>query len=114
MKALSIPQPHAEAIMRGIKSVEFRTRPTGVRGRIYIHASLNRYHVEEEAEMLAKVGIGDVNADDLARGVLLGTVELWNCTGSDGKYEWHLCSPERAAELLKPTKRSTTIWFNPL
>jgi len=113
MIALTIPQPRAEAIIRGVKPVEFRTRPTRIRGRIYIYASLNRYDVEEEAEMMAECGIGDVNIDDLARGVVLGTVELWNCTGSDGKYEWHLCSPERAAELLKPTKRPGQIWFVP-
>jgi len=56
MKALAISQPQAEAIMRGVKPVEFRTHPTRARGCIYIHASLNRYHVEEEAEMMAKWG----------------------------------------------------------
>ena len=35
-KALSIRQPHAEAIMRGVKPIEFRSRPTKIRGRIYI------------------------------------------------------------------------------
>jgi len=113
MKALSIPQPHAEAIMRGVKPVEFRTRQTEIRGRIYIYASHSRYHVKEEAEMMANHGIGDVNVDDLPRGVLIGTVELWNCTGSGGKHEWHFRNPERAAELLKPTKRPGGIWFKP-
>lgn len=113
MKALSIRQPHAEAIMRGIKAAEFCTRATNVRGRIYIYASRNRYHVEEEAKILEMYGIGDVNSDDLPRGVVIGTVELWNCTGFGGKYEWHFCHPERATELLKPTKRPGGVWFNP-
>jgi len=113
VKALSIPQPHAEAIMRGIKPVEYRSRLTNVRGRIYIYASRNRYHVEEEAEILKMYGIWDMNADDLPRGVLIGTVELWDCTGSGGNYEWHVRNPERAAELLKPSKRPGAIWFNP-
>lgn len=68
MKALSIRQPHAEAIMRGVKPIEFRSRRTDMRGRI---------------------------------------------TGSGGNYEWHVRNPERATELLKPTKRPQPIWFSP-
>jgi hypothetical protein len=88
MKALSIRQPHAEAIMRGVKPIiEFRSRPTKVRERIYIYASLGRYTSEEEATMMEMYGIDDVACDDLPRGVPIGTVELWNCTGSAGNYE---------------------------
>ncbi len=43
MKALSIRQPHAEAIMCDAKPIEFRSRPTNVRERVYIDASLARY-----------------------------------------------------------------------
>jgi len=57
MRALSIPQPHAEAIMRGITPVEFRPQPTSVRGRIYIYASVRRYYVKEEVTMLEMYGI---------------------------------------------------------
>jgi len=39
MRALSIRQPHAEAIMRGIKKIEYRSGPTKTRGRIHIYAS---------------------------------------------------------------------------
>ena len=113
MKALSIRQPHAEAIMRGVKPIEFHSRPTDVRGRIYIYASLRRFRAEEEAEMLQMYGIEDVDIDALPRGVLIGTVEIWDCTGSDRKYEWHFRSPERATELLKPTKQPQAIWFHP-
>ena len=42
MKALSIRQPHAEAIMRGVKPIEYRFRSTNVRGKIYIYASTGR------------------------------------------------------------------------
>ena len=113
MKALSVRQPDAEAIMRGVKPIEYRSCLTNVRGRIYIYASTRRYRAEEEAEMLQMYGIGDVNVDDLPHGILIGTIELWDCTGSGGKYEWHFRNPERAAELLKPTKTPRPIWFNP-
>jgi predicted transcriptional regulator len=40
MLALSIRQPFAELILRGIKTVEYRTRPTRIIGeRFYIYAS---------------------------------------------------------------------------
>ncbi len=40
MLALSIRQPYAELILRGIKTVEYRTRPTRIVGeRFYLYAS---------------------------------------------------------------------------
>jgi len=113
MKALSVRQPHAEAIMRGVKPVEYHSRPTTLRERIYVYASLRRYEPEEEADMMAKYGIDDVDCDDLPRGVLIGTVELWDCTGTSRGYHWHVRNPERATELLKPTGHPQPICFNP-
>ena len=113
MKALSIRQPHAEAIMRGAKPIEFRSRPTHVRGRVHIYASLGRYPDDEEAEMQEMYGIEDVACEDLPRGVLIGTVELWDCTGAGDDYKWHVRDPERAKKLLKPTKHPQPVWFNP-
>src|SRR5262245_60102384 len=57
MRALSIRQPHAEAIMRGVKKTEYRSGPTNVRGRVLIYAGLGRYPADEEAEMMAGYGI---------------------------------------------------------
>ena len=109
MRALSIRQPHAEAIMRGAKEIEYRSGPTKIRGRIHIYASLGRYSAEDEAEMLDDYGIEDVSCDDLPRGVLVGTVELFDCDDD----EWHLRKPERAKNLLKPTKHPQPVWFYP-
>lgn len=39
MKALSIKQPYATLIAKGIKDVENRTWKTNFRGKIYIHSS---------------------------------------------------------------------------
>jgi hypothetical protein len=65
MKALSIRQPHAEAIMRGVKPIEYRSRSTKIRGQNYIYASLGRYSPQEEAELLKMYGMSAVNCDDL-------------------------------------------------
>jgi hypothetical protein len=113
MKALSVRQPYAEAIMRGIKPIEFRSRSTNVWGRVYVYATLGRFSGDKEAELLARHGIDDVTCDDLPRGVLVGAVELWDCTATDGDYRWHLRDPQRAEELLKPTGRPLPTWFEP-
>src|SRR5687768_3446618 len=40
MRALSVRQPYAELILRGVKTVEYRTRPTRILGeRFHIYAS---------------------------------------------------------------------------
>lgn len=108
-RALSIRQPHAEAVMRGIKTIEYRSRRTNVRGRIYIYASLGRYPDETEAEMLDEYGITDLHCDDLPRGVLIGTVELYDC--DDG--EWNLREPQRLTDPVKPLVQPQPIWFYP-
>jgi hypothetical protein len=109
MRALSIRQPHAEAIMRGVKPVEYRSGPTHVRGRVMIYASLGRYSRMEEAEMMAGYRIRDVACDDLPRGVIVGIVDLYDCDDGD----WYVRNPERASQLVRPRNQPQPVWFNP-
>lgn len=109
VRALSIRQPHAEAILRGVKKIEYRSGPTKIRGRILIYASLGRYSAKDEAEMMSDYGIQDVSCDDLPRGVLVGSVELFDCDGGD----WHVRKPERAEKLMQPKKQPQPVWFYP-
>ncbi|WP_218934496.1 ASCH domain-containing protein [Rosistilla ulvae] len=108
-RALSVRQPHAEAIMRGIKKVEYRSSTTKIRGRIFIYAGLGRYDAAEESDWMAEYGIRDVTCDDLPRGAIVGTVELFD--SKEG--QWYLCRPERAATLRKPDNRPNPVWFKP-
>jgi hypothetical protein len=109
IRALSIRQPHAEAIMRGVKKIEYRSGPTRIRGRILIYASLGRYSAADEGEMMKDYGIKDVACADLPRGVLIGSVELFDCDDGD----WHVRKPERAEKLVKPKKQPQPVWFYP-
>lgn len=109
IRALSIRQPHAEAIMRGVKKIEYRSAPTKIRGRILIYASLGRYSAKDEAKMMADYRIKDMACDDLPRGVLIGSVELFDCDGGD----WRVRKPERAEKLVQPTKQPQPVWFYP-
>ena len=113
LRALTLPQPHAEAIIRGKKLVDYRTGATTVRGRIYIYASPERLAPEEEEDWLGEYDIGDISSDGLPRGVIVGTVELYDCTHDGRTYRWHFRNPDRAAELLAPKHKPMGIWFNP-
>lgn len=101
-RALSIRQPWAELIMLGNKDVEYRSRATKVRGRIGIYASLSKEDLPEAEHW-------GLDPDKLPRGVIIGTVELYDCDGGD----WYLRDPKRLAEPIRPAKHPQPIWFYP-
>lgn len=72
MKALSVRQPWAWAIVRGIKRVENRSRRTTHRGPLLIHASRSRASIEDAASVIPDVA----DADSLPFGAIVGVVRL--------------------------------------
>jgi hypothetical protein len=104
--ALSIRQPYAELILRRLKRFEYRTRPTNLRGRIYIYAAMQ----EGDPAGYRKLRCAP---EDLPRGVLVGTVEIVNCTGRPGDYRWHLASPRRLRRPRRPKNHPQPAWFQP-
>ena len=106
MRALSIRQPRVELILRGEKTIEYRGRPTNIRERVYIYASLQPAPENEFAKLNAKPG-------DFPTGVILGTVEIVDCIYRNGQYEWNLARPKRLARPLKPKNKPQPVWFNP-
>ncbi|HQR05176.1 MAG TPA: ASCH domain-containing protein [Gemmatales bacterium] len=105
--ALSIRQPHVEAIFRGIKKIEYRRDATSRRGRIHIYSA--KLFADDLPHWVKKYGFEKVNLDELPRGVVVGSVELYRCDGG----EWHLRHPVRAKTLRRPTGRPQPIWFTP-
>src|SRR5688572_33063 len=132
MRALSIRQPFAELILRGTKTVEYRSRATRVVGeRFWIYASkgwglrtagankiwsrdlatplepLPPWMVElAEALKLWKPG-------DLPTGVIVGSAVIEKCTPSDGHFEWHLDEVKRLDRPRRPARMPQPVWFNP-
>lgn len=104
-RALSIRQPYAEQILRGTKKIEYRTMRTNIRGRIYIYASLT-----PAEQAYRKMG---TKPGDFPTGVIVGTVEVVDCTGVDGDFEWHLARPERLDPPIRPQGRPQPSWFKP-
>lgn len=105
-RALSIRQPYAEQILQGIKKFEYRSQKTNIRERVYIYAAQTPGPDEEFARLKKKPG-------DLPTGVLVGTVEIVDCTGVKGDYQWHLARPKRLKKLIKPERRPQPSFFFP-
>ena len=92
-RALSIRQPLSELILRGEKTLEFRSRLTRIRERVYLYAgkklALVHDFPEEEAERLP-------------RGVIVGSVEIIDCHEDAEGFAWELASPVRYLRPLVP------------
>lgn len=73
MKALSLSQPMAWALVVGLKPIENRPRNTSFRGRCYIHAS--QTFNQEHYEFILKLGI-QPPIDELDFGCLVGEADV--------------------------------------
>lgn len=86
MKTLSIKQPFASLIAHGIKDIENRTWKTNFRGRIYIHAGmdkgvLRRGFTDEQLEICSEAHkAGKIPTIDLLPlGAIIGEVNIIDC-----------------------------------
>src|SRR5262245_275091 len=103
LRALSIRQPYAELILRGLKDVENRSWETKHRGRLLIHAAAAQVDHQE----MDRWGFA---VEDLPRGALVGVVDLQDCTtqrGSrwhnSGSQGWYLAEPRRFSRPVRFT-----------
>lgn len=125
LRALSVRQPYAENILRGYKTIEVRGRVTHLRERVYIYAGLQPG--EADPIDLKRLG-GEEGIMALARGVLVGTVELLDCrpvrradseaagfkiTEVAGLYAWVLGNPQRLGRRRTPTAHPQPGFFWP-
>ena len=86
--ALSIRQPFAELILRGMKTIEYRSLRTNRRERVYIYASKIP---GDDAASWAQV---EREPGQLPTGFLVGTVEIIGCDGQPGNFHWQLAKAE--------------------
>lgn len=123
--ALGVRQPWAELIVRGVKTVEVRSRPTSVRGPIYIYAAKKWADHEFADAVAAEHG---VTRDGATYGRLVGTVTLTDCrpvAGDDvpaslvpeefarDAFAWVVDAPALLPEPLKPRFLPYGVWFYP-
>jgi hypothetical protein len=107
MRALSIRQPYAEQILRGEKTIEYRSRPTNIIGeRFYIYASRQPGPPEEWAKL-------DCQPGDLPTCVIVGSAKITHCTKNCDGWEWHLSNVKRFKRPRKVKGQPQPVWFRP-
>ncbi len=110
IRAISIQQPYAEMILRGIKKEEYRSVVTHIRERVYIYASLTP-GAEEDFEKI------NVEPGSLPTGVIVGSVEIVDCATrkhlSKYIYAWKLANPKRLKTPIKPERQPQPLFFKP-
>ncbi len=99
-------QPYLELILSGRKTIEYRTRATHVRERVYLYAS----RIPGPWSAFADAGL---KWEELQTGLLLGSVEITGCEWGNDSYEWQLARPQRLGKPLKPTQRPQPSFFFP-
>jgi hypothetical protein len=94
MRAISLWQPHASAIPAGLKTIETRSWATDYRGPLAIHAAKRwtkaerafwQWMVREPERFVARAAfaaLGIEDADDLPRGAIVATCEVYDCKPS--------------------------------
>ncbi len=103
MKALSIRQPWAWAIIYGGKDIENRVWGSTFRGRFLVHASKGFDHegyqfLKENQGRLGIKSLPEIN--QFPRGGIIGSVEMFGCVTFHispwffGPYGFRLCDPE--------------------
>lgn len=104
MKAITIKNPHAEAICLGVKDVENRSWRTSFRGRVFIHSA-------------SKSLPGRYSCPNSA---IIGSVEIIDCVldsksphAVDGYWHWILRDPELFEFPILNIRGSLSFWTIP-
>lgn len=108
--AISIRQPYVEAILRGIKKLEYRSRLTHIRGVVYLYASVKDGNYDLFRRQLK------ADPGDLPTGLILGTVEITDCVFIDeyGEYGYVLKNPHRLRRPLRPLNQPQPVFWRPV
>lgn len=108
-RAISIRQPFVELILRGMKKIEYRSRLTNIRERVYLYASLRPDDNPDAWNALRKKPGG------LPTGAIVGTVEIIDCRFNRkyGVYEYVLRAPKRLRTHLQPLNQPQPVFWRP-
>lgn len=105
-RAISVRQPYAELILSGEKRFEYRSRPTNIRGRVLLYASMK----PADTPLWDKL---DVTFDELPHGVVVGSVEIVDCLyfANRGDYGYALANARRIRRPYKPNGTPQPLFF---
>lgn len=107
--AISIKQPYVEEILRGIKKIEYRSKITYKRGRIFLYASASKVTEKPRWENLG------LEMYSLPTGMLVGSVEIIDCkyNNKTKDYEYILKNPKRFRTPITPIMKAQPCFFFP-
>ena len=140
MLALSVRQPYAELILRGIKTIEYRSRATRIIGeRFHLYAAgkwptpkrraTGRFTPAAKSWSLDLAMPTDDDAPALPwmaelanglrlfphalpTGVIVGSAVIDQVNRrDDGMWQWHLAGVERLKTPHKPKRHPQPVWF---
>lgn len=110
-RAISIRQPLVEQILRRVKRFEFRSQPTKIKERVYLHASLRPVTDAREWRKVRKT------PGELPTGVIVGSVEIAGCTPRRDRegvyYAYALRNPRRLRTPLVPVNQPQPRFWRP-
>ncbi len=117
LPAISLQQPWANLACCAFKDVEFRTKPTKIRGDVYVYASKGK-SADLEAHVFATFGMSPDNYNDwLPRGVIVGTVKIFDCiqmVDDPDTYMWLLGDTtlfDPPLEVPEGVQPQPSIWY---
>lgn len=107
-RAISIQQPFIEEILLGKKKYEYRSRPTQIRGRVYLYAS-------KKPGPPARWEKAGFEPGDLPAGVIVGSVEIVDCVFFEKLqcYGYKLQKPKRYKKAVPPETHPQPCFFFP-
>lgn len=128
IKVLAVKQPWASLIAEGKKTIEVRSMPTNIRGRVAIYASLSSF----DTGLLNKIPA----TDPFLKGHIIATVEIVDCKQYVRNHEfmhdrnkhlippdeiknyscgygWLLCNAQNLAEPIEyKMPKGCVVWAN--
>lgn len=123
MRAITIKQPWASLICKGIKDVENRTWKTNYRGRVLIHAGdSHKFKVEltdEQMKTAYSVIFEECRSGKISFGAIIGSTEIIDCVKNHSSvwvekdcWNWVLANPMLFPEPI-PCKGRLSFWEYP-
>lgn len=99
MKAITIRQPYAQLIVRGLKRYETRSFATKFRGALAIHAGKTPVEdtlrtMDEDTVQRLRFELGEL--EDLPVGAVIGAVFIEDCIPVDAAFRAKITEEERA------------------
>jgi hypothetical protein len=105
-RAISIRQPYVELILRGEKREEYRSRPTNIRGRVYLYAAMK----PGERKYWIRAG---KEPGELPTKRIVGSVEIVDCRPSKHGYAYIMARPQRLRTHLHPQNQPQPCFWRP-